>query len=131
VRADAVAEIVRLRDVVGADRDEAAIGDVQLAMELDESLVMPTILGTIREQLFRARVEPQRPRRALGRGDIGLLLGDVRAVTTRRAHGSAFSDASALRGAETEVTESFRTAHGMQQGIIVWAPEGRPTRYEG
>jgi len=45
--ADTGAILVRLSDVVGADRDKPAIGDFELAMQFNEALRLPAILGTI------------------------------------------------------------------------------------
>ncbi len=36
---------VRLGDIVGADRDKPAIGDLELTMELNKSFSLPAVLG--------------------------------------------------------------------------------------
>ena len=45
VSADAAAIFVRLGDVVGTDRDNAAIADLHLAMELEKSFGLSAVLG--------------------------------------------------------------------------------------
>jgi hypothetical protein len=38
-------ELVGLNDTVGADRDQPAVTNLQLTMELNHALVLPTVLG--------------------------------------------------------------------------------------
>ena len=47
VRPDAGAIFVRLSDVVRADTNKSAIADLELAMQLDESFGLPTVLGAV------------------------------------------------------------------------------------
>ena len=47
VGADAGAIFIRLDDIVGADRDEPAIGDLKLAMEFDKQFRLPAVLGAV------------------------------------------------------------------------------------
>src|ERR1700722_2707531 len=44
VSADAAAIFIRLRDVVGADRDEPAIGNLEFTMKLDQPFSLSTVL---------------------------------------------------------------------------------------
>ena len=46
VGADAAAKLVRLEQVVGRDRDETAVADLHLAVELQEPFVLPPVLRT-------------------------------------------------------------------------------------
>jgi hypothetical protein len=46
VGADSAAKLIRLGDVVGAYRDEAAIADLELAVQLDEPFGLPPLLRT-------------------------------------------------------------------------------------
>jgi hypothetical protein len=46
VGTDSAPIFVRLSDVVGADRDKPAISNFELAMELNEPLSLPAVLGT-------------------------------------------------------------------------------------
>ena len=46
VGADSGAIFIRLGDVVGADGDEAAVGDFEFAMELDEEFRLAAVFGT-------------------------------------------------------------------------------------
>ena len=39
------AEFIRLGDVVGADGDQAAVGDFEFAMELDEEFGLAAVFG--------------------------------------------------------------------------------------
>jgi hypothetical protein len=43
VGADAGAIFIRLGDIVGADGDEAAVGDFEFAMKLDEEFSLATV----------------------------------------------------------------------------------------
>jgi hypothetical protein len=45
VGTDSAAIFIRLCDIVGADRDEPAIGNLELTMELNESCGLPAVLG--------------------------------------------------------------------------------------
>ena len=47
VSADPGAVFVRFDDAVGADRDKAAIGDLELAVEHEKSFRLPAILGAV------------------------------------------------------------------------------------
>src|SRR5580704_7194159 len=47
MRPDAGAIFVRLSDVVRADTNKSAIADLELAMQLDESFGLPTVLGAV------------------------------------------------------------------------------------
>jgi hypothetical protein len=47
VGTDAAAVFIRLSDVVGANRDEPAIADLKLTMELNKSFMLPSILGAV------------------------------------------------------------------------------------
>jgi len=47
VGADPAAIFVRASDVVGADRDEPAVADLELTMELNQPLRLPAVLGSI------------------------------------------------------------------------------------
>ena len=44
--ADTGPEFVRLEEVVGRDRHEPAVADLHLAMELQQSFVLPPLFGT-------------------------------------------------------------------------------------
>jgi hypothetical protein len=44
---DPTAIFIRLNDAVGADRDEAAIGNRKLPMELNKPLGLPAVLGAV------------------------------------------------------------------------------------
>ena len=46
VGADAAAIFIGLRDIVGADCDQPAIGNLELAMEFHQSFCLPAVLGT-------------------------------------------------------------------------------------
>src|SRR5271156_5788662 len=46
VGADSASIFIRLSDVVGADRDKPAIGNLELTMELNKPLSLPAVLGT-------------------------------------------------------------------------------------
>ena len=43
--ADSATKFIRLGYIVGADRDESTIADLQLTMELDEPFSLPALLG--------------------------------------------------------------------------------------
>ena len=45
VGADPAAVLIRLRDVVGADRDQPAVADLEFAVELDQPFRLPAVLG--------------------------------------------------------------------------------------
>jgi hypothetical protein len=45
VSADAAAIFVRQSDIVGANRDQPAIGDLEFAMERNQPFSLPAILG--------------------------------------------------------------------------------------
>jgi hypothetical protein len=45
VGADPAAIFIRLRDIVRADRDEPAIGHLELTMEFDKPFRLPAVLG--------------------------------------------------------------------------------------
>jgi hypothetical protein len=45
VGADTAAIFIGLSDVVSADRNQPAIGDLELAVELDEPFGLPAVLG--------------------------------------------------------------------------------------
>ena len=45
VGADSAAILIGLGDIVGADRDQPAIGDLELTMELNEPFSLPAVLG--------------------------------------------------------------------------------------
>ena len=47
VSADAAPIFIGLSDVVGADRDQATIADLDLAMELNEPFMLPAVLGAV------------------------------------------------------------------------------------
>jgi hypothetical protein len=47
VGADSAAIFIRLSDIVGADRDQPAIGDLKLAMELDQAFSLPAVLWAV------------------------------------------------------------------------------------
>jgi len=47
VSADTAAKFIRAGDVVGADRDEPAVADLELTMELNQPLRLPAVLGSI------------------------------------------------------------------------------------
>jgi hypothetical protein len=47
VGTDAAAIFIRLRDVVGANRDQSAIADLNLTMELDKSFSLSAVLGAV------------------------------------------------------------------------------------
>ena len=42
---DSAAIFIRLGDVVGADRDQPAIADLNLTMELNQAFMLPAVLG--------------------------------------------------------------------------------------
>ena len=44
---DSGAIFIRLRDVVGADRDESAIANLEFTMELNQPLRLPAVLGSV------------------------------------------------------------------------------------
>jgi hypothetical protein len=46
VGTDPAAIFIRLSDIVGADRDKPAIGNLELTMEFNESFILPPLLGT-------------------------------------------------------------------------------------
>src|SRR5215472_17180602 len=46
VGADSAAIFIRLSNVVGADRDQPAIANLDLTMELDKPFMLPAVLGT-------------------------------------------------------------------------------------
>ena len=43
--ADSAAILIRLRDVVGSNRDQAAIGNLELTMEGNQPFSLPSVLG--------------------------------------------------------------------------------------
>jgi hypothetical protein len=47
VGTDATAIFIRLGDVVGANRDQPAIADLNLTMELNQPFSLPTIFGAV------------------------------------------------------------------------------------
>ena len=47
VGADSCAIFSRLRDIVGADRDQPAIGNLEFTMELNQPFRLPAVLGSV------------------------------------------------------------------------------------
>jgi hypothetical protein len=47
VSANSTAKLIRLGDIVSADRDKPAIADLELAMEFGEALMLSAVLGTV------------------------------------------------------------------------------------
>jgi hypothetical protein len=47
VGTDTAAIFIRLGDVVSADRDQTAIADLDLTMELDKSFSLPAVFGAV------------------------------------------------------------------------------------
>jgi hypothetical protein len=47
VRADSCAVFIRLGDIVGADRDQPAIGNLEFTMELNQPFRLPAVLGSV------------------------------------------------------------------------------------
>ena len=47
VRADSVTIFTRLRDVVGANRDQPAIANLEFPMELNQPLRLQAVLGSV------------------------------------------------------------------------------------
>ncbi len=47
VGADSAAIFIGLGDIVGANRDQPAIGDLELAMEFNKPFRLPTVLGAV------------------------------------------------------------------------------------
>jgi hypothetical protein len=47
VGAHSAAIFIRLGDVVGADRDQPGVGNFHLAVELDQPLGLPAVLGAV------------------------------------------------------------------------------------
>ena len=47
VRADSGTIFVRLRDVIGANRDQSAIANLEFPMELNQPLRLPAVLGSV------------------------------------------------------------------------------------
>jgi hypothetical protein len=47
VGADSCAILIRLRDIVGADRDQPAIGNLEFTMELNQPFRLPAVLGSV------------------------------------------------------------------------------------
>jgi hypothetical protein len=45
--ADSCAKFIRLRDIVGADRDQPAIGNLEFTMELNQPFRLPAVLGSV------------------------------------------------------------------------------------
>jgi hypothetical protein len=45
VGTDSAAIFIRLGDIVGANRDKPTIGDLELTMEFNETLMLPAVLG--------------------------------------------------------------------------------------
>jgi len=44
---DSSSKFIRVRDVVRRDRDQAAVGDLQLAMELNQPFVLSAVLRAV------------------------------------------------------------------------------------
>jgi hypothetical protein len=47
VGADSCAIFIRLRDIVGADRDQPAIANLEFTLELNQPLRLPAVLGSV------------------------------------------------------------------------------------
>jgi hypothetical protein len=47
VRAHSCAIFIRLRDIVGADRDQPAIGNLEFTMELNQPFRLSAVLGSV------------------------------------------------------------------------------------
>jgi hypothetical protein len=47
VRADSCAIFIRLGDIVGADRDQPAIGNLEFTMELNQPFRLSAVLGSV------------------------------------------------------------------------------------
>jgi hypothetical protein len=47
VGTDSCAIFSRLRDIVGADRDQPAIGNLEFTMELNQPFRLPAVLGSV------------------------------------------------------------------------------------
>ena len=47
VGADSCAILIRLRDIVGADRDQPAIGNLEFTMELNQPFRLSAVLGSV------------------------------------------------------------------------------------
>ena len=47
VGADSCAIFIRLRDIVGADRDQPAIGNLEFTMELNQPFRLSAVLGSV------------------------------------------------------------------------------------
>ena len=47
VGADSCAVFIRLRDIVGADRDQPAIGNLEFTMELNQPFRLSAVLGSV------------------------------------------------------------------------------------
>jgi len=45
VRADSAAIFIRLRNIIGADRDQPAVGNFELTMELNQQFGLPAVFG--------------------------------------------------------------------------------------
>ena len=96
VRAHSASILTRLGKVVGADGDETRVGDLDLAMELDEEFGLAAVLGaeaTAAEDEYHRMRSLQFGELAAFGGVVGkLVVGEHRAGGDVRSHGKASQD---------------------------------------
>jgi hypothetical protein len=96
--ADSAAIFVRLRNIVGANGNEPAIGDLELTMECNEPFSLPAVLRTVSssaEDENHRMLSLQRRELSAFRGVVGKLkVREDRARNNLRSHSKGSSRAS-------------------------------------
>jgi len=92
VGTDSAAILIRFSDVVGADRDQAAIGNLDLTMELNQPFRLPAVLRTktsAAEDENHGMLCLQLGELPVFCGVVGkLIVGEIRPGNNVRAHGN-------------------------------------------